>query len=624
MLAVIFSAVTSFASIFAFTPSSGGLCVGGTLYLVDSLSTGGSWTSSDPSIATIAAVTSDYGVLTGVSAGVVNITYTTSGGSTYGTFTVSPVPAPIGGGPTSFCIGSTATFTNATAGGVWSATSNASVDPVTGVATGAHIGTGWIYYSVAGCSVSLSDTVTGTAAGYIGGPSTVCVGSTITLTDSVGSGGSWSSSNPSTATVSGGVVTGVAAGTATISLAFTGVCGTVYSTRVITVTTGSVGPISGPSAVTVGATASFSASPSGGTWSISPTTIATIDASGVVTGVSAGPAVITYTAMSCGVSMSATATVSVNALDGISGNVHFSTPYYGMVKVWLIHYDATAMTLNALDSFTGYSSGGTSVYYQFTGLATDSFRVKAAIPDSSTATTSYIPTYHSSFYYWHDASVINHTSGTSDINEDINMLYGSTASGPGFIAGSVLTGANRGTSGSIPVVGLHMVCMTSAGSIAQMAYTDATGAYSFTSLPYGTYTVFPDSLNYLTTPLTGITLSSSATGYTTGGFVQHTVSGTITPVATGISNTPASVTTVTTFPNPTTGKINIVWNEKTDEHATVTISDITGREVSRSNIVMTEGTGMTSINLSNMANGLYVINVKSASLNYTGKVEVKK
>lgn len=362
---------------------------------------------------------------------------------------------------------------------------------------------------------------------------------------------------------------------------------------------------------------------SGGTWTSSNTLIATVNpATGVVTGVAAGTVTITYAVTGCGGTAYATKLVTVAPFDGIAGNVIFPTSYYGNVKVWLIHYDPTATTLTAVDSMVVYCTG-TSVGYQFTGIATDSFRVKAAVTDSAFTGTGYIPTYHSSFFYWHDASVISHTSGTSDINEDITMLTGTATPGPGFISGSVLTGANRGTSGSTPVIGLHMICVTSTGTVTQMAFTDASGNYSFSNLPYGTYTVFPDSLNYFTTPLTGITLSASSASFSTGGFIQHTVSKTITPGTTGFNNVPASATSVSSFPNPTTGQLNIVWNQKAEENATVTISDISGRQVYHSAIKMSTGAGMTSIDLSGTPNGLYIINVRSASVNYTSKLEIQ-
>jgi len=447
----------------------------------------------------------------------------------------------------------------------------------------------------------------------------------MTLSNST-AGGTWSTSSSTIATVgmATGVVTGLSLGTTIISYTIMGGCGPASITKNVTVTnTAYPGTVYGPDSVHTGSSITLVDSVSGGTWSSSNPAVATVSATGVVTGITAGTVTISYAVTGCGTTAYATKVVTVTTFDGISGNVVFSTPsYYGSVKVWLIHYDPTLMTLTAVDSMVGYCAADT-VFYQFTGLATDSFRVKAAISDSMFTSTGYIPTYHNSFFYWHDADVINHTSGTSDVHKDINMIAGTPTPGPGFISGSVLTGANRGTSLGTPVAHLRMICLTSAGAVTQMVFTDASGNYTFSNLPYGTYTVFPDSLNYITTPITGITLSASASIYTAGAFLQHNMLKTITPGTLGFNNTPVSVATVTTFPNPASGKLNIVWNEKADEHASITISDITGREVYHSTITLTAGTGMTSINLASLTNGIYMVNVKSASLNYTNKVEVK-
>ena len=131
----------------------------------------------------------------------------------------------------------------------------------------------------------------------ISGASAVCVGSTISLTDAT-AGGVWSSSaSTSIATISAsGVVTGVGAGTTTITYSVTvnGCVGT--STRVITINAiPTVAAISGASAVCVGSTISLTDATAGGVWSSSASTsIATISASGVVTGVGAGTTTITY------------------------------------------------------------------------------------------------------------------------------------------------------------------------------------------------------------------------------------------------------------------------------------------------------------------------------------------
>jgi len=616
----------SFAS-FGLTPmvpSSGTFCIGTIHYVSDSPSTGGTWSSSSPTIATIDAST---GEVTGVAVGVVTFTYTLSGSSVYGTFTINPAPAAISG-PSTLCAGSSITLTDATAGGTWGYSSGiVTVGAASGVVTGVSAGTQTIYYTIGGCSVSTSVTVTGTAVGSISGPSTVCVGSTITLTDST-SGGVWTSSAPAVASVSsGGVVTGVSGGSVTITYTASSTCGTASVTRTITVPTAtSAGTISGVSTVMAGSVIALSDATPGGSWTSSDPSVATVSSGGLVTGVTAGTVTITYTVTGCGGTAYTTATITVTAFDGISGTVSFgSGSYSGLVKVYLITYNPSSFDLEAVDS-AFYGCSGTSVFYQFTGVATDSYRVKAAIMDSAggTTTTGYIPTYHTSYFYWYDADVIYHVSGTSNTGENINMMSGTVTTGPGFIGGSVLTGANRGTSGAIPSVGLMMCVVNSTTSqLIATTYTDASGNYSFSNLPVGqTYTIFPDSLNYLTTPYKSITLTTAAPSVTSASFVQHTVSHTILPVNVGVKNVQSSVSSVITFPNPTSGKLNIQWNENATEKGTVTITDITGREIYTATLMMNQGSGTNQVDLSGLTNGLYLISIKTATIDYNNKIQV--
>ena len=630
ILAILFS-VASFAQVFSIEPSTGGMCVGSGMWVTDSSSSGGGvWSSSNTLVATV----STGGYISGVAPGTVTISYTIGSTSATGIYTVGAVPASITGGPTTFCTGTTATFSDATPGGNWSSgdTYVATVS-ATGVVTGMNPGGVAIYYTVSGCSVQIYDTVTGSTVSSIDSSTTsICVGSSTTLTDAT-VGGVWSSSNLAVGTVNPatGVFTGIAAGTTSISYTISGGCGSTSAELLMTVsnTTGPVGTISGATHLYLGGgtiTLYDVSGTGGGTWSSSNPAIATVNPSdGTVTAVSIGTTSITYSITGCGGPAYTSQIDTVENFGGISGNVLFSTPYYGNVKVWLITYNTTTMDLEAVDSQYASGSGG-SYYYQFDNPASDSFRVKAGVTDDSAGviTSGPIPTYHDSSFYWYSANVIAHAIGIADINENIYMLYGTTTGGPGFISGNVTTGANRSTSSTIPAVGLHMVVLnTSTGSIAGMAFTNSSGNYTFSNLPYGTYMVFPDSVNYMTTPYSNIILSASTPSFSTATFVQHTISKTITPeTTTGVSQVIPSVSSVSAFPNPTSGKLTIQWTEKTTEKSTLMITDITGREVYKSVINMNQGAGMTSIDLSALTNGLYMISVKSASLNYNNKLEI--
>ena len=609
-------------------PYGMGACIGLTCQLFVDSSSGGVWSSSNTAIATVDAT----GLVTGVSAGSATITYSVALSYVTATFYVTAPPAAITGTGT-ICPGATLTLSDATAGGSWTSDATvASVNSMTGLVTGISPGDQLIYFVVGtGCYATTTVTVNGTTVASIDSSiSSVCAGSSITLTDAT-SGGTWSSSNPAVGTINAatGVITGIAAGTTMVSYTVPGSCGPTSATIIIMVsnTTGPVGTISGPTVVYLGGSSIALADvggTSGGSWTSSNPSVGTIDAStGVVTGVSLGTVTLTYSITGCGGTLYTTQIDTVENFGGISGNVIFSTPYYGSVKVWLITYNPSTLDLEAVDS--QYASGsGSSYYYQFNTAATDSFRVKAGVNDTSGIITGFIPTYHDSFFYWHDANVINHTLGVGDINENVYMLSGTPTPGPGFIGGNVTTGANRATSGSIPSIGMKIFAVnTTSGSAVQMTRTDATGAYSFSSLPYGTYTLFPDSLNYATTPYTSVTISAAVPTINTIGFVQHTLSKTITPLPLSVNSLTTSISSVFAFPNPTNGKLNIQWIEKVAEKGTITVSDITGREVYKSTINMNEGNGSKAIDLSGLINGLYMINVKSTSLNYNNKIEIQ-
>jgi uncharacterized protein YjdB len=138
---------------------------------------------------------------------------------------------------------------------------------------------------------------------------------------------SWSSSNTAVATVdANGVVLAVAAGPATITATSEGQSGTAAITvTALAIASVQVTPASG--SIEVGQTLQLTATPkdAGGnplsgrtvTWSSNNTAVATVDANGVVSGVTAGPATITATSES----KSGTAEITVTELPVASVDV---------------------------------------------------------------------------------------------------------------------------------------------------------------------------------------------------------------------------------------------------------------------------------------------------------------
>src|ERR1019366_439934 len=168
-------------------------CVGGTITLTGT-PPGGIWTNGNPSIATVG---SSSGIVTGISAGVVTITYTLSTGC-FATITITVYPTPVITGPTSVCVGSTINLTGTPPGGIWSSSnpSVATVGSSSGVVTGVSAGTVVITYMLStGCYATTTITVNPTPTPIVGTlpGATLCVGSSMTLISSP-PGGIWTSS----------------------------------------------------------------------------------------------------------------------------------------------------------------------------------------------------------------------------------------------------------------------------------------------------------------------------------------------------------------------------------------------------------------------------------------------
>ena len=151
------------------------------------------------------------------------------------------------------------------------------------------------------------------------GPNNVCIGNTITLTNSTGGGG-WSSSNTAIATVnSSGIVIGVTAGS--VNIIYTTApngnnCTNSFSSPITVNALPAISLITGTTTLCMGTITNLNNATAGGTWSSSNTSVATVDNTGLVTAstTTSGTSIITYTvpADGNGCSNSTTASVTVD------------------------------------------------------------------------------------------------------------------------------------------------------------------------------------------------------------------------------------------------------------------------------------------------------------------------
>jgi len=492
--------------------------------------TGGNWTSGATGVATVSA----SGVVTGVSAGNTNITYTTTAGcATMITVTVNAT-APITG-ISNVCTGATRTLSNAVTGGVWSSANSslATVDPGSGVVTGVNAGGVSIRYTTAaGCVLSFVFTVNATPTA-ITGNTTVCQGNTTSLSNTVG-GGLWLSASSGVATISTGtgIVTGVTPGTADITYTTPAGC---EAATVVTVNARQ--SITGTPAVCAGVITMLSNTITGGTWTSSNSGIATVDpVTGYVSGASAGTVAISYTTtLGCISSV----TVTVHPLPTVIGGpgavcTSSSTALSNGITggVWTSGNTGVA-TINAgTGVITGVSAGSVMVtYVTAAGCMTKAAFTVHPLPDAITG-------------------IVSICKGATTILSDATP-GGTWSSGSSVIATiqpstGVLTGVNAGT--TIATYTSTLGCL-------------ATTTVTINPLPSaitGSITLCEGYGGTLSNTLAGGTWSISNTAIAT----INTLSGTISALAAGTAAvtyiTPAgcyTVRTVTVNPTPTISSI---------------------------------------------------------------------
>ncbi len=187
-----------------------------------------------------------------------------------------------------------------------------------------NTGGGYQYVSASSCSgaAEFRNYLSSNAPFTISGASSICAGNTTTWS-STSPGGSWSSSQPSVATInsSSGLINGVSGGTTIITYSLT-ISSCVYSvsdTLIVTMSS-SVASVTGTSPLCVGGTSTYTANSvvlgSGtGTWSSSNNSVASVDAAGLVTANGPGSCNIIYTITGgCNGTVSSQQSITVNSV----------------------------------------------------------------------------------------------------------------------------------------------------------------------------------------------------------------------------------------------------------------------------------------------------------------------
>jgi trimeric autotransporter adhesin len=488
------------------------LCNGSSTTL-SSTTSGGSWSSSNAAIATTGTAIYPSTTVTGVGTGNATISYTTSGCSRTAVVTVNTAPAA-NSGSTSVCVGSTTTFTNSTSGGTWSSSSPgyAAIGTSTGIITALSTGTSTISYMTSATCYSTTDVTVNSTPSAIGGSTGVCIGSTTTLTHTT-TGGTWASSNSTVATidVTTGVVSGIAAGAATITYTVSAGC---FKTTVINVY-GPPAAITGTTVICEGSTTTLYNTTYGGTWTSSDAGIAFIGyTSGALTGASGGTATITYSVSSTGCFV--TKDVTINGLPAaISGSTPLcvgATSTFASATsggTWTSSSASVASVGSATGLVAGITGGGAIISYTLSTGCRATYTLTVSNPPSSISGTMMLCAGNTT-------TLTSSTAGqTWSSSNTAVATVGSATSTTGLVTG---TGAGTAT-----------ISYTNANGCARTAVVTVSAAIAAST---GDNVVCVGQTVALSNATSGGTWASSTTAKATVGYYTGVVNG----IAVGTAN----------------------------------------------------------------------------------------
>lgn len=309
-------------------------------------------------------------------------------------------------------------------------------------------------------------------------------------------------------------------------------------------------------------------------------------------------------------------------VSAISMSIEGSIDPYGVAKrVYLISHADNDGTLTAIDSIDIEPFQ----YFTFSNLDVGKYLVKATLLPLFTP-ANFFPSYYDYYDYnnnygtlfWNNAHPVQVYLGHPIGDAYFSLVEGNNPGGPGFIGGLISEGANlthndHSSEGEgDPIANQIVHLLKQDGTPVSYAFTDESGAFSFSNIAYGNYKLVLDIINK-TQGFKHISINPNQPSTNIHFIVndEQIVLGNKQPL---ISKYSFSI-----FPNPTSNVIDIKLTTLQKVEALIYLTNMDGKIlISKKQILLNDS--KVSMSISHLPKGIYYVNVSVGNQMLTQKI----
>lgn len=240
--------------------------------------------------------------------------------------------------------------------------------------------------------------------------------------------------------------------------------------------------------------------------------------------------------------------------------------------------------------------------YHFGSVLPGHYYVRATLVPSSIYYGQYVPTYYHDAINWANATLIELGQPLNPYNIYMHPVPGYN-SGNGNINGTITQGRKFNGNG-LAAANVEVLLMNSSSEVLAYTMTNSNGEFSFPQMEMGTYKVYPEMVEKVTTPTT-VTLDAAHADANVifaiqGGFIS------------GIHDNAvqAEFTVSDIYPNPVSDNANFTIQTLRSREITVGIYSITGEFVLSIPVSLHQGANKVTIPVSDLRKGMYYVKVE--------------